>query len=258
MGDTIGGSAQPLQGQVALVTGASRGIGLAVARRLAADGAEIVLSSRSAEAMEKVGTELRGRFPGRRFLASACDVARFDEVERLVGRCVADLGRLDILVNNAGITRDNLILRMSEEEWHTVLATNLTGMFNTCRLVSKQMFRQRSGRIVNVTSVVGLIGNAGQANYAASKGGAIAMTFSLARELASRGITVNAVAPGFIDTDMTAAIPDEVRSTLSQKIPLGRVGSAEEVAAAVAFLCGPGATYITGTVLRVDGGLAMG
>ena len=147
---------------------------------------------------------------------------------------------------------------MKEAEWDDVIATNLKGMFNTCRLVAKQMFRQRSGRIVNVTSVVGLIGNAGQANYAASKGGVVAMTYSLARELATRGVTVNAVAPGFIATDMTAAMTDEAKAMMDKKIPMGRVGSPEEVAASVAFLCGPAATYITGEVLRVDGGLAMG
>ena len=166
--------------------------------------------------------------------------------------------RLDFLVNNAGITRDNLVLRMKQEEWDAVIATNLTGVFNTCRLAARQMLRQRSGRIINITSVVGLFGNAGQVNYAASKGGIISLSYSLAREMASRGVLVNAVAPGFIETDMTAAMSDEAQEAMADSIPLSRVGKPEEISSVVAFLCGPGASYITGEVIRVDGGLATG
>jgi len=191
-------------------------------------------------------------------LPIACDVGVAGNVQEAIEKITGELGRIDILVNNAGITRDNLLLRMSEEEWDEVLTVNLKSVFNLSKAVARHMLRARSGRIVNVTSVVGLIGNAGQANYAASKGGMIAFTFSLARELASRGITVNAVAPGFIDTDMTAAMPEEVRKSFSEKIPLGRFGSPEDVAEVVVFLSGPSAGYITGEVIRVDGGLAIG
>ena len=241
-----------------MVTGASRGIGRAVALRLAADGADLLLVARDREKLEGVQQEIASVSPDRKVVLAPADISSGEEVSTAVDTCLESFDRIDILVNNAGITRDNLLLRMKEQEWDEVLATNLKGMFNTCRPVAKQMFRRRSGRIVNITSVVGIIGNAGQSNYAASKGGVIAMTFSLARELATRGVTVNAVAPGFIETDMTAAMTDDARATMDQRIPMGRVGSAEEVAAAVSFLCGPGATYITGEVLRVDGGLAMG
>ena len=247
-----------LKDQVAVVTGASRGIGKAVAFRLAEEGAHVALVSRRPEGLEKVISELRERFPQRRVLGDACDVASSKNVTALVDRIVAEMGRLDILVNNAGITRDNLLLRMSEEEWDEVMETNLKGLFNFTKAAARQMLRAKSGRIINVTSVVGMIGNAGQANYAASKGGVIAFTFSLARELASRGITVNAVAPGFIETDMTASMPEEAKKAFAQKIPLGRFGKPEEVAEIVVFFTGPQASYITGEVVRVDGGLAIG
>ncbi len=252
-----------LKDQVAVITGASRGIGRAVALRLAEDGASLVLISRSREAAEKVAVELRDRFlgadaPGRRFLAYACDVSSSKDVGAVVETVLKELGRIDILVNNAGITRDNLLLRMSEEEWDEVIATNLKGLFNMSKAVARQMLRDRRGRIINITSIVGLIGNAGQANYAASKGGVNAFTFTLARELSSRGITVNAVAPGFIETAMTAAMTEEARKIFAEKIPLGRFGKPEEVAEVVAFLGGPSAGYITGEVIRVDGGLAIG
>ena len=187
-----------------------------------------------------------------------CDVSSWDSVSELIDRTVEEFEKIDILVNNAGITRDNLVMRMKKEEWDDVLAANLTGGFNTCRLAARQMLRQRSGRIVNITSVVGLLGNAGQVNYAASKGGIISLTYSLAREMASRGVLVNAVAPGFIETDMTAAMPEAAREAMAEGIPLARIGKPEEISSLVAFLCGPGASYITGEVIRVDGGLAIG
>ncbi len=251
-------SALPLKGQVAVVTGASRGIGRSIAMKLASEGADLVLSARGVEGVEAVAAAVREECPDCRVLPLGCDVSDWDSVSALVDRTLEEFDRLDFLVNNAGITRDNLVLRMKQEEWDAVIATNLTGVFNTCRLVARQMLRQRSGRIINITSVVGLFGNAGQVNYAASKGGIISLSYSLAREMASRGILVNAVAPGFIETDMTAAMSDEAREAMAESIPLSRVGKPEEISSVVAFLCGPGASYITGDVIRVDGGLATG
>ncbi len=248
----------PLEGQVALVTGASRGIGRAIAMRLAEDGADVALLSRSREALDAVSAEIGKSLPGRKALSISCDVASWDSVSTAVDEVIKTFDRIDILVNNAGVTRYNLLLRMQEKDWDEVLATNLKGTFNTCRLVARRMLKQRSGRIINITSVVGLVGNPGQSNYSASKGGVIALTFSLAKELASRGIHVNGVAPGFIGTDMTAAIPGEAQEALKKSIPVGRMGEPQEVAALVSFLCGPGASYITGEIIRVDGGLAIG
>ena len=254
----MGESALPLQGQVAVVTGASRGIGRSIAMKLASEGADLVLSARGVEGVEAVAAAVREENPDRRVLPLGCDVSDWDSVSALVDRTLEEFERLDFLVNNAGITRDNLVLRMKQEEWDAVIATNLTGVFNTCRLAARQMLRQRSGRIINITSVVGLFGNAGQVNYAASKGGIISLSYSLAREMASRGVLVNAVAPGFIETDMTAAMPDEAQEAMADSIPLSRIGKPEEISSVVAFLCGPGASYITGEVIRVDGGLATG
>lgn len=248
----------PLKGQVAVVTGASRGIGRAIASRLAAEGADLVLGARGVDGVEAAGAALAEEYPDGRFLPVGCDVSSWDSVSELMDRTVEKFEKIDFLINNAGITRDNLVMRMKKEEWDDVLAANLTGVFNTCRLAARQMLRQRAGRIVNITSVVGLLGNAGQVNYAASKGGIISLTYSLAREMASRGVLVNAVAPGFIETDMTAAMPEAAREAMSEGIPLARIGKPEEISALVAFLCGPGASYITGEVIRVDGGLAIG
>ena len=240
------------------MTGASRGIGRAIAAELASEGANLVLTARGVEGVEAAAAALAEDHPAGRFLPVGCDVSNWDGVSELIDRTVEEFDKIDFLVNNAGITRDNLVMRMKKEEWDDVLAANLTGVFNTCRLAARQMLRQRSGRIVNITSVVGLLGNAGQVNYAASKGGIISLTYSLAREMASRGVLVNAVAPGFIETDMTAAMPEAAREAMAEGIPLARIGKPEEISSVVAFLCGPGASYITGEVIRVDGGLAIG
>jgi 3-oxoacyl-[acyl-carrier protein] reductase len=244
-----------LSGKVALVTGASRGIGRAIARRLAAAGAHVLVGGRDAAKMAEVVAEITAA--GGKAEALAVDVADKAQVDAAFAQLLGAHGRIDILVNNAGVTRDNLLLRMKAEEWQQVLATNLSGAFHCTQAALKPMIKQRSGRIVSITSVVGLAGNAGQANYAASKAGLIGFTKSVAREVASRGITANAVAPGFIETDMTAAMTDKAREAVTSAIPLGRVGQAEEVAAAVAFLASDDAAYITGQVLAVDGGFHM-
>lgn len=243
-----------LQQKTALVTGASRGIGRAIALRLAADGANIaVIYAGNAEKAEAVCAEIREL--GVNAKAYQCDVASSEEVKETVKAVTADLGKIDILVNNAGITRDGLVLSMKDADFEAVLDTNLKGAFNMIRACYSGFIRKRSGRIINISSVSGMMGNAGQANYSASKAGLIGLTKSVARELASRNVTCNAIAPGFIQTDMTENISED--NALRTMIPLGRMGKPEDIAAAVAFLAGDSAAYITGEVLRVDGGLAM-
>jgi len=241
--------------RVALVTGASRGIGEAVARRLAAEGARVLAAARSIADLERVVSEIAGA--GGQAESRALDVSDANSIETVVKGALEQHGQIDVLVNNAGIAEDNLLLRMSREAWDRVLATNLTGVFVLTQAVVKGMVRRRYGRIVNVTSVVGLMGNAGQANYAAAKAGLVGFTKSVARELGSRNITCNAVAPGFISTAMTDQMTEAARASLSGQIPAQRLGTPEDVAAAVAYLASEEAAYVTGTVLNVSGGLYM-
>jgi 3-oxoacyl-[acyl-carrier protein] reductase len=244
-----------LTGKVALVTGASRGLGHAIARALAAEGASIAAVARSEEALRETVETLRTA--GGAAEPFALDVADSAAAEAAVEKIAARFGQIDILVNNAGVTRDGLLMRMKSEDWDTVIDTNLKGAFNLTKPVGRLMVRQRSGRIVNISSVIGLMGNAGQANYAASKAGLIGFSKSVAKEFASRGITCNVVCPGFIETDMTKDLGEDLRKKLLERIPLQRLGQPGDVAGTVAFLCSPAASYITGQILTVDGGMVM-
>lgn len=245
----------PLMNQVAVVTGAGRGIGRAIALRFAAAGADVACLARTLEQVEETAAEIRKL--GRRAWAYSLDVSQAGAVQEVADKILAEAGKVDILVNNAGVTRDGLLMRMTDADWDTVLQTNLKGAFLMTRAFSRSFLKQRSGCIINVTSVIGLIGNAGQANYAASKAGLIGFTQSVAREFASRGITVNAIAPGFIGTDMTSGLGEELKAEVLKRIPLQRFGEPDDIAEAACYLAGPGARYVTGQVLAVDGGMVM-
>ncbi|HRN61585.1 MAG TPA: 3-oxoacyl-ACP reductase FabG [Luteimonas sp.] len=242
-----------LNGEIALVTGASRGIGAAIADALAAQGATVVGTATSESGAQAIGERLKAHGGHGRVL----DVSQPGQIEDLVDAIAKDIGAVSILVNNAGITRDNLLMRMRDEDWQAILDTNLTSVYRSSKAVMRNMMKARKGRIINIASVIGVTGNAGQTNYAAAKAGIIAFSKSLAKEIGSRGVTVNVVAPGFIETDMTAALPEEVKSAMVGQIALGRLGQAADIANAVAFLASPGAGYITGETLHVNGGMYM-
>jgi 3-oxoacyl-[acyl-carrier protein] reductase len=244
-----------LANQVAVVTGAGRGIGRAIALKFAAEGADVACVSRTAENSEKVAAEARAL--GRKAWAIAVDVTDATAVATAAEKILAEAGRVDILVNNAGVTRDGLLMRMSDEDWDVVMATNLRGAFLFTRAFSRNFIKQRSGRIINIASISGVLGAAGQANYSASKAGLIGFTKAVAREVASRAITVNAIAPGFVETDMTAVLKEEMRKEVAKQIPMNTFGQPEDIAHAALYLAGPGGRYVTGQVLTVDGGMAM-
>ena len=244
-----------LSGKTAIVTGASRGIGAAIAHRLCEAGANVVLCSRSAESVAEIADTLQDK--GYTTFSMAADISEKTDVEALIEKTIEQFSQIDILVNNAGITRDTLLMRLKDEDWDVVLQTNLTGTMYCTRAVLRPMIRQKSGRIINISSVVGLSGNAGQANYAAAKAGIIGLTKATAKEVGARGITVNAIAPGFITTDMTAQIPEANQEQLLEMIPLREFGHPEDVADAVCFLASDAARYITGQILQVDGGMVM-
>jgi 3-oxoacyl-[acyl-carrier protein] reductase len=248
-------AAMSLSGKTALVTGAAQGIGRDIALALAADGADVAICDVNLEAAQKTAADIEAT--GRRSLAIKANVAASAEVTAMIDQVVEKLGRIDILVNNAGITRDGLILRMKDEDWDLVLSINLKGSFLCAKAALKYMSKQRSGTIINIASIVGAMGNAGQANYVASKAGLIGLTKTIAREYANRGVTANAVAPGFIDTAMTQALSENVRAELAKQIPMGKLGTPEDVANAVRFLASPWASYITGQVIHVNGGMYM-
>ncbi|RNF84958.1 3-oxoacyl-ACP reductase FabG [Montanilutibacter psychrotolerans] len=243
----------PLQGEIALVTGASRGIGAAIADELAAQGATVIGTATSESGAQAIGARLAAQGGHGRVL----DVVDGAAVEALIDGISKEFGAVSILVNNAGITRDNLLMRMKEEDWQAILDTNLSSVFRTSKAVMRSMMKARRGRIINIASVIGVTGNAGQANYAAAKAGIIAFSKSLAREIGSRGVTVNVVAPGFIDTDMTKSLPEDAKAAMLGQIALGRLGEPADIARAVAFLAGPSAAYITGETLHVNGGMYM-
>jgi 3-oxoacyl-[acyl-carrier protein] reductase len=242
-----------LQGQKALVTGASRGIGAAIALELAKGGAEVALLARTLEGLEASAAAIREA--GGTAHCFAADVGEGTGFAQAIDEAHKQMGRLDILVNNAGITRDRLIIQMKDDDWDQVMQVNLRSAFVACKAAAKIMLRQKSGRIIQISSIIGIIGNAGQSNYAASKAGTIGLVKSLAKELASRSITVNAVAPGYVETDMTSVLPEKVREQILSQIPLGRIGAAGDIAPLVRFLAGPGSSYITGQVFHVDGGM---
>ncbi|MGN7919600.1 3-oxoacyl-ACP reductase FabG [Lysobacter antibioticus] len=246
-------STSPLSGEIALVTGASRGIGAAIADELAAQGATVVGTATSEAGAQAIAARLAASGGHGRVV----DVADAASIEALIDGVSKEIGAISILVNNAGITRDNLLMRMKDEDWQAILDTNLTSVFRTSKAVMRSMMKARKGRIINIASVIGVTGNAGQANYAAAKAGIIAFSKSMAREIGSRGITVNVVAPGFIDTDMTRELPEEAKKGMLDQIALGRFGEPADIARAVAFLAGPGAAYITGETLHVNGGMYM-
>ncbi|TKS54431.1 3-oxoacyl-ACP reductase FabG [Luteimonas yindakuii] len=244
---------QPLQGEIALVTGASRGIGAAIADTLAAQGATVIGTATSEAGAQAIGTRLQATGGHGRVL----DVADAASVEALVDGVSKEFGAVTILVNNAGITRDNLLMRMKDEDWQAILDTNLSSVYRMSKAVMRGMMKARKGRIINIASVIGVTGNAGQANYAAAKAGVIGFSKSLAKEIGSRGVTVNVVAPGFIDTDMTRSLPEDAKTALLGQIALGRLGEPADIANAVAFLAGPHAAYITGETLHINGGMYM-
>lgn len=244
-----------LKDRAALITGSARGIGKAVAIRLAKEGADIVISDIDLGGTETTALEIEGL--GQKAIAIRSDVADFKDVNEMVKKAIEQFGKIDILVNNAGITRDSLLVRMSEEQWDQVIAVNLKGAFNCTKAVARPMMRGRYGRIINIASVIGIVGNAGQTNYSASKAGIIGLTKAAAKELAPRGITVNAVAPGYVDTEMTRRLSEEARQSFLRMTPLGRIGLPEDVAGVVAFLASDDASYMTGQVIKVDGGMVM-
>ena len=244
-----------LENKVAIITGASRGIGKVIAEETAKAGAKVVCVSRSLSDVEKVAKDINEQ--GFTAIAMACDITNGEQYQELVKSVYDKFGSVDILVNNAGVTKDGLIMRMSENDWDIVVDTNLKGAFNGTKAVTRHMMKQRSGRIINISSVVGLIGNAGQANYSASKAGLIGLTKATAKELASRGITANCIAPGYIETDMTNRLPEKIKNALIEQIPLGRIGQATDIAASVCFLASEEAGYITGQTFTVDGGMVM-
>ena len=244
-----------LTGKTAIVTGGARGIGKAIVLRLAGAGCDVVVSDIDLAGAEMTSLIVKGL--GRKSLAVQGDVSKLADAEALVERTVAEMGRIDVLVNNAGITRDNLLVRMDEREWDSVIAVNLKGTFNGVKAAAKVMMKQRSGKIINIASVVGVMGNAGQANYAASKAGVIGLTKSVAKELGGRNVLVNAVAPGYIETDMTRDLPQNAKDAFNNLIPLRRPGTANDVADIVLFLASPLADYVTGQVIHVDGGMVM-
>lgn len=244
-----------LNEKIAVVTGAGRGIGKAIALQFAREGADVVCLSRTAENAEAAAKEVRDL--GRKAWAFAVDVSSSEATQQAAANILKETGRVDILVNNAGVTRDDLLMRMSDEAWDTVLDTNLKGAFTLCKAFSRSLMKQRSGCIINISSVIGLMGNAGQTNYAASKAGLIGLTKSIARELAARNVTCNAIAPGFIETDMTAELNEDQKQAILNQIPLRQLGQPEDIALAAVYLAGPGGKYVTGQVLTVDGGMVM-